>query len=92
MLTVFVKIFIFKLVYHNEFDCCASFYITLCICNLQLTAWFAELKTELESIQIADSVETAAEALQQFEQQKEVTESAYDSTTNEGRALIEQLK
>jgi hypothetical protein len=59
---------------------------------MQLTSWFEELRGELQSPVISDSVETASEALQQFQQQKEVTISAYDSTTNEGRQLIEQLK
>lgn len=59
---------------------------------MQLTGWFEELKTELQSTQVANSVEAASEALQHFQQQKEVTISAYDSTSNEGRALVEQLK
>ncbi len=59
---------------------------------LQLTAWYKELKETLDSNEIADSVETAEEALAQFEHQRDITVDASVNTISEGQNLIDQLR
>ena len=59
---------------------------------LQLTAWFDELKQQLEGNDIADSVDAAEELLAQFNQQKEVTQDACINTVSEGETLLDQFR
>ena len=58
----------------------------------QLTSWFEELKTELHSSEIADTVEGAEELIAQFNQQKEATTDASTNTVHEGETLLDQLR
>ena len=59
---------------------------------LQLSSWFDELKPELQSSEVADTVDGAEELLAQFNQQKEATVDACINTISEGENLLEQLR
>merc|ERR1712168_1248737 len=58
----------------------------------ELSSWFEELKPELQSSEIADTVDGAEELLSQFGQQKEATIDACISTISEGENLLDQLR
>ena len=60
--------------------------------TFQLFSWFEDLKTELQSSEIADTVEGAEELLQQFTQQKQATIDAIINTISEGQNLLDQLR
>ncbi|KAL3855027.1 hypothetical protein ACJMK2_014257 [Sinanodonta woodiana] len=57
-----------------------------------LTCWLEELQQELQSSEIADSVEGAQQLLEQFNQQRETTIEAAMNTVQEGENLLEQLR
>lgn len=61
-------------------------------CIPQLTNWLEELHTELQSTQLADSVEGAEQLIAQFNQQRETTVEAAINTVGEGETLLEQLR
>ncbi len=65
---------------------------TSVISHFQLTSWFEELKSELASSEVADTVEGAQELLGQFNQQKEATIDASINTISEGENLLDQLR
>lgn len=58
----------------------------------KLNAWFEELKQELQSCEIADTIEGSHELIIQFEQQREATVNASINTIREGEHLLEQLR
>ncbi|KAJ8320620.1 hypothetical protein KUTeg_002207 [Tegillarca granosa] len=58
----------------------------------QLTSWLEELQQELQSSEIADSVEGAEQLLGQFNAQRETTIEAAINTVSEGENLLEQLR
>lgn len=60
--------------------------------SLQLTNWFDELKSELQSSDIADTAEGAEGLIAQFNQQKEATIDASINTISEGQNLLDQLR
>ncbi|KAL5006006.1 hypothetical protein ScPMuIL_017164 [Solemya velum] len=57
----------------------------------ELTSWLEELQQELQSSEIADTVEGAEQLLAQFNQQRETTIEAAINTVTEGESLSEQL-
>ena len=57
----------------------------------QLSGWFDELKRELLSNDVADTVEQADELIDQFAQQKQATTQACESTISEGHNLLQHL-
>jgi triple functional domain protein/kalirin len=57
-----------------------------------LTCWLEELQNELQSSEIADTVEGAEQLLAQFNQQRETTLDAALNTVGEGENLCEQLR
>ncbi|ESO86296.1 hypothetical protein LOTGIDRAFT_220800 [Lottia gigantea] len=57
----------------------------------ELTSWLEELQQELQSSEIADSVEGAEQLLAQFNQQRETTIEAAMHTVGEGETLLQQL-
>ena len=59
---------------------------------MQLSCWFEELKQELASSDIADSVEGAEDLLAQFNQQREATIDASINTISEGENLLLTLR
>lgn len=59
---------------------------------LQLTNWLEDLHTELQSTELADSVEGAEHLIAQFNQQRETTVEAAINTVGEGETLLEQLR
>ena len=59
---------------------------------LQLTCWLEELQNELQSSEIADTVEGAELLLNQFNQQRDTTIDAAMNTVGEGENLLEQLR
>ena len=59
---------------------------------LQLTCWLEELQNELQSSEIADTVEGAEQLLAQFNQQRDTTIDAAMNTVGEGENLLEQLR
>ena len=63
-------------------------------CNIwpQLTSWLEELQQELQSSDIADTVEGAETLLAQFNQQRETTIEAAINTVSEGENLLEQIR
>ena len=69
-------------------DFCCSFTSL----QLQLSNWLTELKTELGSEEVADSLEGAERLLEQFGTQRDSTLDACASTTAEGKTLAEELK
>ncbi|XP_012941789.1 triple functional domain protein isoform X2 [Aplysia californica] len=58
----------------------------------ELTNWLEELHTELQSTELADSVEGAEQLIGQFNQQRETTVEAAINTVGEGETLLEQLR
>ena len=65
----------------------------MCIlCVVQLTNWLEDLHGELQSSDIADTVEGAEQLLAQFNQQRQTTLEAAINTVSEGQALLEQLR
>ena len=66
------------------------------MCNIcfyfQLTNWLTELKNELKSEEVSESLEGAERLLGQFSAQRENTLDACASTVTEGKNLIEELK
>ncbi|XP_052080801.1 triple functional domain protein-like isoform X2 [Mytilus californianus] len=58
----------------------------------ELTCWLEELQQELQSSEIADTVEGAEQLLGQFNQQRETTIEAAINTVSEGENLLEQLR
>ena len=59
---------------------------------MQLTAWLTELKQELQSEEVADSLEGGERLLEQFAAQRDSTLDACASTIGEGKALLEEIK
>jgi len=57
-----------------------------------LNHWFEELKKELQSSEVADTIERSEELLFQFDQQREATINASVNTIREGEHLVEQLR
>ena len=60
--------------------------------SFQLTSWLEELQQELQSSDIADSVEGAEHLVAQFNEQRETTIEAAISTVSEGESLLEQIR
>ncbi|XP_067120464.1 LOW QUALITY PROTEIN: triple functional domain protein-like [Centruroides vittatus] len=58
----------------------------------ELSNWFDELRQELQSNEIADTVEGAEQLLEQFSKQRDSTIDAAVRTINEGDALLEELR
>ncbi|XP_048253877.1 triple functional domain protein-like isoform X2 [Haliotis rufescens] len=58
----------------------------------ELTSWLEELQQELQSSEIADSVEGAEQLLAQFNQQRETTIEAAYNTVGEGETLVEHFR
>ncbi|BFZ15658.1 hypothetical protein BsWGS_18696 [Bradybaena similaris] len=58
----------------------------------ELTNWLEDLYTELQSTELADSVEGAEQLIAQFNQQRETTVEAAINTVGEGETLLEQLR
>ncbi|XP_070187687.1 triple functional domain protein-like isoform X2 [Littorina saxatilis] len=58
----------------------------------ELTNWLEDLHGELQSSDIADTVEGAEQLLAQFNQQRQTTLEAAINTVGEGQALLEQLR
>ncbi|CAE1271123.1 Kalirin,Triple functional domain protein [Acanthosepion pharaonis] len=58
----------------------------------ELTSWLEELQQELQSSDIADSVEGAEHLVAQFNEQRETTIEAAISTVSEGESLLEQIR
>ena len=61
-------------------------------CSLQLTSWLYELKTELASEEVSDTLEGAERLIEQFSTQRDSTLDACASTIAEGKTLLEELK
>lgn len=57
-----------------------------------MTNWLEDLHTELQSTELADSVEGAEQLIAQFNQQRETTVEAAINTVGEGETLLEQLR
>ncbi|XP_013406610.1 kalirin isoform X8 [Lingula anatina] len=72
----------------NLLDMTVNFYTHV----KELTDWFDDLKQELQSSEVADSVEGAEQLLGQFHQQKSATEDASINTLCEGEHLLEELR
>lgn len=68
-----------------------AFIIFWFVC-IQLNHWFDELKKELQSSEVADTIERSEELLFQFDQQREATINACVNTIREGENLVEQLR
>lgn len=58
----------------------------------QLTAWLTELRQELRSEEVADTLEGGERLIEQFSTQRDSTLDACASTIGEGKALVEELK
>ncbi|KAK8771200.1 hypothetical protein V5799_025555 [Amblyomma americanum] len=58
----------------------------------ELSSWFEELRAELHSNKVADTVEAAEQLLEQFTQQRDSTIDAAVSTISEGETLLEELR
>lgn len=58
----------------------------------ELTSWFEELRQELQSDEVAESVEGAEQLLEQFSQQRDSTVDAAMNTITEGETLLEELR
>ncbi|CAH1789675.1 unnamed protein product [Owenia fusiformis] len=71
----------------NTLDMAVAFYTH----TRELFEWYAELKRELRSIEMAETVEGAEELIDQFNQQKEATIEAAVNTENEGNACLEHI-
>ena len=62
------------------------------IFHFQLTAWLTELRQELRSEEVADTLEGGERLIEQFSTQRDSTLDACASTIGEGKALLEELK
>ena len=62
------------------------------IFHSQLTAWLTELRQELRSEEVADTLEGGERLIEQFSTQRDSTLDACASTIGEGKALLEELK
>ena len=60
--------------------------------SFQLSNWLGELKQELQSEEVAESLEGAERLLEQFSTQRDSTLDACASTIAEGKTLLEELK
>lgn len=58
----------------------------------QLTSWLEDLQQELQSSEIADTVEGAEQLLDQFNQQREITIESAINTVSEGENLLEEIR
>ena len=58
----------------------------------ELTGWLFELKSELQSEEVSDSLEGAERLIEQFSTQRDSTLDACASTIAEGKTLLEELK
>ena len=58
----------------------------------ELTAWLTELRQELRSEEVADTLEGGERLIEQFSTQRDSTLDACASTIGEGKALLEELK
>ncbi|KAL8612455.1 hypothetical protein ACOMHN_058583 [Nucella lapillus] len=58
----------------------------------ELTNWLEDLHGELQSCDMADTVEGAEQLLAQFTQQRQTTLEAAINTVSEGQTLLEQLR
>nr|KAG5714837.1 hypothetical protein BaRGS_000325 [Batillaria attramentaria] len=58
----------------------------------ELTNWLEDLHGELQSSDIADTVEGAEQLIGQFNQQRQTTLEAAINTVSEGQTLLEQLR
>ncbi|UYV76149.1 TRIO [Cordylochernes scorpioides] len=58
----------------------------------ELSSWFEELRQELQSEEVADSVQGAEQLIKQFTQQRDSTLEATLSTITEGENLQEELR
>ncbi|XP_029657628.1 kalirin isoform X4 [Octopus sinensis] len=58
----------------------------------ELTSWLEELQQELQSSEIADTVEGAEHLVTQFNDQRETTIEAAISTVREGESLLERIR
>ncbi|KAK3082880.1 hypothetical protein FSP39_007833 [Pinctada imbricata] len=58
----------------------------------ELTTWLEELQQELQSSEIADTVEGAEQLLEQFNQQRQATNEACINTVSEGENILEELR
>ncbi len=58
----------------------------------QLTGWLTELKQELQSEEVSDSLDGAERLIEQFSTQRDSTLDACASTIAEGKTLLEELK
>ena len=58
----------------------------------QLSGWLTELKQELQSEEVSDSLDGAERLLEQFSTQRDSTLEACNSTMAEGKTLLEELK
>jgi hypothetical protein len=59
---------------------------------LQLTSWLYELKSELASEEVSETLEGAERLIEQFSTQRDSTLDACASTIAEGKTLLEELK
>jgi hypothetical protein len=66
--------------------------IKICFLFFQLTSWLYELKSELGSEEVSDSLEGAERLIEQFSTQRDSTLDACASTIAEGKTLLEELK
>ena len=68
----------------------------MCIISLfvwfQLTNWLSELKQELQSEEVSESLDGAERLIEQFSTQRDSTLDACASTIAEGKTLLEELK
>ena len=60
--------------------------------TFQLTAWLTELKQELRSEEVAETLEGGERLIEQFGTQRDSTLDACASTIGEGKALLEEFK
>ena len=58
----------------------------------QLNLWFEELKQELKSSEIAETIADCEAMITQFGQQRDATIDAFVSTISEGESLLQQLR
>ncbi|XP_064646133.1 triple functional domain protein-like isoform X3 [Lineus longissimus] len=72
----------------NVLDMSVAFYTHV----KELTSWFDELKQELKTAGVADTIEQGEDLLAQFQQQRDLTIDAAINTTSEGENLLEYLR
>ena len=59
---------------------------------MQLNLWFDELRQELQSCEVANSIVGCEEMITHFGEQRQATIDACVSTVNEAESLLEQLR